>query len=82
MGEPETTVECGSSIALGLLIPHPFGRGTDAILTIYARRGAGNDGGVISLAITNGLPIETPPAMNMTLLRGPVRSPEREEEHE
>lgn len=51
MGEPETTVELGTSIEHGLCIPHPFGPGTDAVLLITATRGNGNDGGVIALSI-------------------------------
>jgi hypothetical protein len=54
MGPPETAVECGETdLTLGLWIPHPFGRDTDATLSIHATVGNGNDGGTITLAISN-----------------------------
>jgi hypothetical protein len=73
MGEPETTVEHGQTIIHGLDIPSPFGPSTDAVLTVTATRGNGNDGGVISMAITDEIHADIKPAMDMTLLSGTVR---------
>lgn len=68
-GPPETTVELPGDLALGLVIPRPFGNGTDAILTIHAKTGNGNDGGEITLAITNSVevvhrPLDVPQQSN------------------
>lgn len=53
MGEPESTVLIGDSqIVHGLAIPYPFGKDTDASLVVRATRGDGNDGGEITLAIS------------------------------
>ena len=59
MGAPETTVELGGNaeIAHGLVIPQPFGPGSDTILTIHAVMATG----VITLAIAETLAIETAP---------------------
>jgi hypothetical protein len=75
MGAPETSVEIGQQIAHGLHIPQPFGRGTDAMLTITATAGNGTDGGVITLAIGTELAIDhdPKPPMDMTLLSGGPR---------
>lgn len=77
MGEPETTVEClgGAAITHGLLIHQPFGPASTAILSVHSARGNGNDGGTITLAITNTLHWEptAKPAMDMTLLSNPRR---------
>ena len=52
MGEPETSVIIGHDDRTdGWLIPHPFGHDTDAVLSVHATRGNGNDGGRITLAI-------------------------------
>ena len=54
MGPPESSVEVGlTELSLGLYIPRPFGKETDAMLCIHAKAGNGNDGGVITLAITD-----------------------------
>lgn len=73
MGAPETVVELagGEETALGLLIREPFGSGTDAILTVHAIRGDGNDGGDITLAITNQLYVE--PVVEWRPQSNPIR---------
>ena len=54
MGPPESAVEIGTAdLTLGLYIPRPFGRDTDAMLCIHAVTGNGNDGGTITLAISD-----------------------------
>ena len=52
MGPPETSVELPGDLTLGLHIPRPFGDGSDAMLTVHAKAGNGNDGGEITMAIT------------------------------
>lgn len=55
-GEPErTTVNGDQEIVHALAIPTPFGPGTDASLVVHARRGNGNDGGEIKLAISDAV---------------------------
>jgi hypothetical protein len=80
MGAPESVVNVGNQIALGLHIPHPFGRESDATLIVRAVRGNGNDGGVISLAIGAAMTFDCwPPKapesepMRMELLSNPFR---------
>lgn len=78
MGPAETAVEQdgGADVTLGLLVPRPFGPGTDAVLDVHAVRGNGNDGGVIKLAISDGpRPATHVPKspMNMQLLSGAKR---------
>jgi hypothetical protein len=52
MGDPETYIELGDDERFdGLHIPEPFGKDTDATLSIHSTRGDGNDGGRITLAI-------------------------------
>ena len=51
MGPPETAVEMPGDLTLGLFIPHPFGRDTDAMLTIHAQETPDDPGGIITLAI-------------------------------
>jgi hypothetical protein len=86
MGHPETIVELdgGIEVAVGLLVPRPFGPGTDAILTVHATRGTGNDGGTILLAITNAMELDVhppSPAMDMRLLNSnPRRVPDEGED--
>lgn len=50
-GPPETSVEMPGDLTLGLVIPHPFGRDTDAMLTIHAQETPDDPGGIITLAI-------------------------------
>jgi len=70
MGSPETLVELGSEIAVGLHIPSPFGAESDAMLTIRAVR----DTGEITVAVTNELRVDTErPSMDMRLLSGAKR---------
>jgi hypothetical protein len=51
MGAPESSVEMPGDLILGLRIPHPFGKGTDAILQIHATEVPDEPGGIITLAI-------------------------------
>ena len=47
-------MEIGNTeLTLGLYIPHPFGKGTDGMLCVHATTGNGNDGGRITLAISD-----------------------------
>lgn len=73
-GPPETTVENGRDICLGLLVPDPFGANTTAILSI---RTTGWKNGVVTLAITNALTFDVEPkkkpAMDLDLLSNPAR---------
>lgn len=50
MGAPETRIEMPGDLTLGLYIPAPFGRHTDATLAVRAIDD-GTPGGVITLAI-------------------------------
>lgn len=68
MGAPETIVEMPGEMTFGLRIPSPFGRATDAMLTVRANW----ETEVVTMAI--GTVIERGhKGMDMTLLRGPVR---------
>jgi hypothetical protein len=74
-GPVETTVEHGSDVTLGLLIPDPFGKNTTAMLSIRATDWRSGD---VTLAITNVLsfdagPVKERPAMDLGLLSNPVR---------
>lgn len=73
-GPPETTVECGETITMGLLVPDPFGPGTTAMLSITT---ADWRAGKVTLAITNTLHFETGKqrdrGMDMDLLSNPRR---------
>lgn len=80
MGEAEASVEVdsGADVSLVFLVPRPFGPGTDVLLTLHAIRGNGNDGGRITLAVSDEMPrtvIVHPakPRMDLTLLSGPQR---------
>jgi hypothetical protein len=64
-GPPETGIDdyAAGYHQDGLLIRSPFGQTSDAILTITAKRGNGNDGGEIRMAIGTVLyRAETEPA--------------------
>lgn len=52
-GAPETEIDDPQQATHvdGLAVRNPFGTDTDAILTITAQKGNGNDGGTITLAI-------------------------------
>jgi hypothetical protein len=79
MGRAETEVELygGQEITHGLLIREPFGKETDAMLAVKATRGDGNDGGTITLAITDVIAYAvtpTLPVMDMRKLQSnPIR---------
>jgi hypothetical protein len=81
MGPAECAVELPDDLTLGLLIPDPFGKETAAVLSVHATKGNGNDGGTITLAITNVLAFDVKPkapersAMDLDLLSNPVRKP-------
>lgn len=57
-GEAELSVETHDSIELGWVVRHPFGP-DDAIMVIRATRGNGNDGGVITLSLTDSIEVDT-----------------------
>lgn len=67
-GEPETVVELPGRVALGFRIPCPFGKDTDAMLTVTA------EGDSLTAAITNEIrrtaPVKT---MDMRLLQSNPR---------
>ncbi len=56
-GEPETTNESGPEIIHGLWVRNPFGKDTDAMLSIHANR----ENKEITLAIPDGAPVITEP---------------------
>jgi hypothetical protein len=71
MGAPETSVEWGGQVAIGLFIRQPFGRDTDTMLTITA---ALDGSGVGTLAIADEVHIDHGRRpMDMTLLSGGPR---------
>jgi hypothetical protein len=53
----------GDEIAMGLWVREPFGRGSDVVLTIHATKGNGNDGGEVTLAITNSIQMDVHPVV-------------------
>ena len=59
MGEPESRIELPGDLTLGMWIPAPFGRDTDAQLALRAIDD-GTPGGVITLAITTMVNRATP----------------------
>lgn len=71
MGEPETSVELPEEITHGLRIPHPFGRDSDAMLTIRATRESGVMAAAIGIILEPEIRPE--PKMDMTLLSNPRR---------
>lgn len=86
MGEPEHSINIGNEIALGLHVPYPFGRNTDATLIVRAVRGNGNDGGEIKLSIGDAMAIEAkprvpfyPPSL-MAVQSNPVRKRHEDED--
>jgi len=52
VGAPEAQVDMWDERTDGLRIVAPFGQQSDAMIQIRAKKGDGNDGGTITLAIT------------------------------
>ena len=72
MGPPETIVDLPGDLTLGLYIPAPFGRHTDAVLAVRAVDD-GTPGWRVTLAITTSIARATTPRMDVTLLSNPRR---------
>jgi len=54
LGVPDVTVSVGNhEIVHGFNVVYPFGKDTDMSLIVHAVKGNGNDGGRITLAISN-----------------------------
>lgn len=77
MGEPETRIDLPGDLTLGLYIPAPFGRSTDAVLAVRAIEN-GDQGGVITLAITNVIERSTPVRVDVNLQSNPRRADDDE----
>jgi hypothetical protein len=82
MGSAEVVITspCDEEIVKAFHIPRPFDNRTHATLVVHATRGNGNDGGVITLAISDFEVVRDdddilipPKPMDMTLLRNPAR---------
>ncbi len=71
-GPPETTVEHGAAVTLGMLIPDPFGPGTSAVLSIHTADWKGIDGDV-TVAITDRLVFGPELPTDVTFISNPIR---------
>ncbi len=62
-GDVDTVVELhgGEEIAWGIWIKAPFGTGSDLVMTVHAIKGDGDDGGVITAAVTNAITLQAQP---------------------
>ena len=69
MGAPETIVEMPGEMTFGLRIPSPFGRATDAMLTVRANW----ETEVVTMAIGTVIERTPRPIMDMHLLSNPRR---------
>jgi hypothetical protein len=72
MGQAEHARSMGMDVAVGYIIPRPFGPGTDRMLMFLVRDGVAS---IIECDIPEILHREEQqPAMNMALLGGPARN--------